>query len=226
MTEVLGLTLEQHTGLGQLLSRSNDRTRSGSSSQRPALYPGVARVLCLGDVDPVYTPKAGRDAAVFRYYPDGVQTTVELSGADLAGRLDITVGDVSVTVDCQVDTEGLRAALGFSLRDCRATVFPAYWELDFNGGRFAKRPPIVSVVPYEPEEGSEETAYNGGLRVLSEGWVSMSSDGDGFETIQTTDWVPHLSGAVKAGSIGAAVWSHNAGWLVLAWQCREWSFAS
>lgn len=225
MTDAYALTLEQHTGLGHLLARSNDRTRPAQPSQRSGLYPGVARVLCLGDVDPVYTPLESRDVAVFRFHPSGSQQTVELSGPDMAGKLDVTVGDASATVDCEVTTDELREALGLKLRDCRITVFPAYWEFDFNGGRFAgRRMPTVSVSAHEPPEDSEEPVFDAGIRRVTEGWVSMTADGDGFETIPGTDWIPHLSGAVKAGSLGAAVWSHEAGWLVLAWQCREWSW--
>lgn len=222
----IGLTPDQHYAVGQLVARDRAIIRRQQPAGRPTTYPGVARVLCLGDDDPVYTPRSARDVAVFRWNPTGAQVTVELSGTDLQGQLDVSVGEVTAIVDCQVTTAELRTALGISLKDCRITVFPGLWEFDFNHGRWSASAPTVSVTPHEPEEENDDApVFDGGLRVVNEGWVSITPDGDTYVTAPTTDWIPHLSGAIKAGAIGAAVWSHEAGWLVLAWQCREWSFA-
>lgn len=226
--EILGLTPDQHQRLGRLerASRAITRPATGLGAVN-GKYPGVARVIIIDDTDPVYSPLEVRDVGIFRRNPSGVQKTIEMVGTNLEGDIVLTIDGTDYQVPCNATTAELRAAIGLSITDCRATAFYGLWEFDFNYGRWASDAPSFSVDAFEPPpEDTETPVFDGGLILTDEGWVSATDDGDTYKTIETNDWVPFLTGAVKRGSIGLAHWSHEAGWLSSAWQCREISFAA
>lgn len=223
--ELWGLTGSEYDGVVGLLDDKRKRVQTGGGQSRPARDQGVARVLSIDADQLVYSPRDPRDCALFRFNPAGIQKTLALSGVNLEGDLVLTIAGVDYQLSCNVTTETLRSTLGFALRDCRATVFPGLWEFDFNGGgKWSRSAPSFTVAEFEPPEGDDETpVFNGGVILTDEGWVSETSDGDSFSTVVTRDWMPFLTGSVKPGAVGGACWNHAAGWLVLAWQCREFS---
>jgi hypothetical protein len=168
--------------------------------------------------------------ALFEYLPTGQQVTIEMNGQGLQGDIVLTIAGNEIHVDCKATTAELQAALlavGIDRVNCRATVFPGLWELDFNLGIWSAAAPAVTAEPYEPGAGDTETpVFTGGVVVRLEGWRSISSDGINPDLIPTVDWMPFDQGAIKPGAIGGAHWHYTAGWLVMGWQCRDWSFAS
>lgn len=223
-----GLTAQQHDELGLFLERSRDTKRPPQDAASSGLFSGSCRVITMDAEDPTYSPRTVRTVGVFMLKPDGSQITVELSGHALEGDLVLTVAGVEIQIDCRATTNQLREALqsaGIQSRDCRATVFPGLWEFDFNGGRWSDGPPGLTVEAFEPPaEDTETPIFSGQLRVTREAWVSATNDRKTVSTIECRDWIPHKTGAIKAGAIGAAVWCDEAGFLVLAWQCRDYSF--
>lgn len=234
MTEelVLGLTPSQHYSMGSFLARQGDTTLPPAGVVvRPAVTSGVCRVILFNPDEVTYQPKALRKVAIFALNPRGQQWTVEFSGHELEGDLILTIDSVVIRLSCKSTTEQLQQKLvdaGISAKDCRATVFPGLWEFDFNEGRFLKNPPaLFRCEPWEPPSDDDESPFFiGELTVTNEAWVSVRDDADRTQVLKVNarDWIPHQPGAVKPGAIGAGVWSTEAGWLVLAWQCRDYSF--
>lgn len=186
-------------------------------------------MILLGDEDPTYTPKTTRKCGLFELSLRTFQTTIEFGGHDLEGDLLLTIGgSAEIRIDSKATTAQLRAALqagGISAQECRATVFRGMWEFIFEG-RLASESTRVTAEAWQPPEDDTISPYfSGTLTVVDEAWRSVSTDGDTVATVDTQDWIPHAKGAVRAGAIGAAVWCWEAGWLVLAWQCRDFSFS-
>jgi hypothetical protein len=232
MTEaVLGLFESQHRELGMIAKdwRVSQKAQPGVSGKTPDRYRGIARVMAQGPDPLTYQPKTERTCWLFEYSKTQPVKTVEMSGDGLEGDLVLTIGGTEIHVDCQADTEELRAAIvaaGITANDCRANAFPGLWEFDFTGGQWDSEAPSFTCVPFEPEEGDTETpVYAGELSIVDEAWVSVA-DGDEVATIDTTDWIPFAEGAIVSGAVGSAMWHYQAGWIVTAWQCRAWSFAS
>jgi hypothetical protein len=230
MTEdLIGYTEQQHREISRIvLAEHKWSVPAVGVNSRPAVYPGVCRVI-LSEADaPSYAPKQTRKCALFELNVSGQQKTIEFSGHDLEGDLNLSIGGELIQVSCKSTTKQLRQKLhqqGIKGADCRATVFPGLWEFDFNGGRFAETPPTFSCVPFEPPSDDDDTpVFSGELHIVNEAWVSVSQDGDVPMNVDTRDWIPFRTGQLTAGAIGAGVWSHEAGWLVLAWQCRDYSF--
>ena len=225
---VYGLTAQQHDEIGYYFGRNHDTTRPPSEPPSSAPFPGSCRVITMEADDPTYTPKKARKVGVFMLRPDGSQVTIEFSGHALEGDLVLRIAGVEIQIDCKATTSQLRSKMvtaGIAARDCRATVFPGLWEFDFNGGRWSEVPPNVQAEAFEPPaEDTETPVFSGQLRITPEAWVSVTRNRLDVETIYCRDWIPHKTGAIKAGAIGAAVWCHEAGWMVIAWQCRDYSF--
>lgn len=223
--EIYGLTLTQNQAVERLVKSSRNSTRPATGLSPPnAKYPGLGRVIIFDTEDPTYDPTTTREVALFRFNPTGTQKTVEFSGQNLEGDLVLTLAGTEYQIPCASTTAELRAILNLDLQDCRVTVFPGYWEFDFNNGQWAGDAPSFTIDAYEPED-EDDPVFDGTAIITDEGWVSVTDDGDTYKTIEINDWVPFLTGAVKAGSIGLIGWSHEAGWISLAWQCRDWSFA-
>jgi hypothetical protein len=232
MTEaVLGLFESQHRELGMIAKdwRVSQKAQPGVSGKNPDRYRGIARVMAQGPDPLTYQPKTERTCWLFEYSKTQPVKTVDLSGDSLEGDLVLTINGAEIHVDCQANTAELRAALvaaGITANDCRANAFPGLWEFDFTGGRWDSAVPSFTCVAYEPPEDDTETpVYSGELSIVDEAWVSVA-DGDEVATIDTTDWIPFAEGAIVSGAVGSAMWHYQAGWIVTAWQCRAWSFAS
>ena len=232
MTEQLyGLRKSEYSAIGRVVRNSRKRTlpTPSTSTRDRARYRGIARVCLLDDAPIRYQPQTPRQCALFAYRPNGQQITLQLSGDSLEGDIVLTLNGVEIHVDCAANTAELRAALaaaGFSLPDVRATVFPGLWEFDFNGGVYSLSAPTLEADSFEPPDGDTVTpVYLGELDINREAWVSVTDDGSTFRTVRTVDWIPFESGAIKPGAIGAALWNFAAGWLVMAWQCRQFSLA-
>lgn len=231
MTETLyGLTEAQHAEVGRLVrsNRVTARPETSTATKNRDRYRGIARVILIDSNSPTYQPQVVRECGLFRFSPNGQQRTIEFSGHALEGDLILSINGSEMQIDCAATTADLRAKLseiGVNARDCRATVFPGLWEFDFNSGRFREKPPTLTCTAYEPPpEDTETPVFSGDLRVVSETWVSVSSNGEVFDTVATREWIPFKPGALTSGAIGAALWSYEAGWMVLAWQCRDYSF--
>jgi hypothetical protein len=226
--QVYGLTAQQHEELGYYFGRNRDTRRPPQEPPAAATFPGTCRVIAMAADDPTYQPRVPRQVGVFKLHPDGSQTTIEFSGHALEGDLVLTIAGVQMQIDCRATTSQLREKLqaaGIQARDCRATVFPGLWEFDFNGGRWSDSPPSLQALPFDPPaEDTETPVFSGQLRVTREAWLSVTRNRLDIETILCRDWIPHKNGAIKAGAIGAVVWSHEAGFLCIAWQCRDYSF--
>lgn len=231
MTQLYGLTEQQHSEVGRLVrdARIIERPQPSTATKDRSRYRGIARVILLDPAEITYQPKTRRTCGLFRYQPDGQQITLEMVGSALEGDIVLTINGAEVHVDCQADTAELRDALagsGFSLTDIRATVFPGLWEFDCNFGRFSEIAPTITAEPYSPPpEDTDSPVFGGELNIISEAWCSATDDADTYKTVETVDWIPFENAAVTPGAIGAAQWDFAAGWLVLAWQCRDWSFA-
>lgn len=227
--ELIGYTADQHREISRVVIAARKSERPAVGVQPGAeVYPGVCRFILFESDLPVYRPRIVRDCALFEFNPNGQQRTMEFSGHALEGDLILTLNGIEIQIACDASSEELRAKLvenGINSSDCRATVFPGLWEFDFNGGRFSEKPPTLSCEAFEPPPEDVETpVFSGDLRIVDEAWVSVSTDGENVKVVETRDWMPHKTGAIKAGAIGAGAWSHEAGWLVLAWQCRDYSF--
>lgn len=224
----LGLTIRQHEGVGQLLSREAFKTVQPPPPAGAAQFPGTCRLITLEAVAPAYTPKTLRSVGLFRLNSDGQQITIEFSGHELEGDLILAIGGSSIRINCKATTAELQQKLqaaGINKKDCRANVFPGLWEFDFNGGRWSKASPVLTCQAYQPPPADTETPlFTGQLIITPEAWISVPDNDGGIMRILCRDWIPHKPGAIKAGAIGAAAWCHEAGWLVLAWQCRDYSF--
>jgi len=228
---ILGLTEKQHAEVGRLVkdAKVSATAQAGVVGKDAQRYRGIARVMAKGPDPLTYAPKTRRTCWLFEYAPTSPVITVDMVGDSLEGDLVVTIGGVETHIDCQADTAELRAALvaaGITATDCRANVFPGLWEFDFTGGKWDAGAPSFTCEPFEPPEDDNDTpVFSGELRIVNEAWASIAT-GDMVVEIDTTDWIPFEEGAIKSGAVGACQWHYGAGWLVLAWQCREWSFAT
>jgi hypothetical protein len=224
----LGLTPIQHAQVGRMINADAFTTAPKPDSGSGPQFPGTCRLITLEAAAPAYTPKTLRSVGLFRLNSDGQQKTIEFTGHALEGDLILAIGGTEIQINCKATTAELREKLrtaGINSADCRANVFPGLWEFDFNGGRWAQAAPAVTCEAFEPPpEDTETPVFSGQLTITSEAWVSLPDNAGGVTRILCRDWIPHKPGAIKAGAIGAAVWCHEAGWLVLAWQCRDYSF--
>jgi len=228
---IYGLTAAQHSQIGTIVRdrKTIVREQPGQASKGSDRYRGICRVILI-DAKPInYVPLTPRTCSLFRYSPQTQQITVMFSGAELEGDLVVTIDGTEIHVDCKATHGDLRAALvaaGIAKADCRATVFPGLWEFSF-AGRWSQAAPSFTCVAFEPPaEDTESITYSGELQIVNEAWLSASDDGDTILTVNTIDWVPFATDAITPGAIGGAQWCYGAGWLVIAWQCRDWSFAS
>jgi hypothetical protein len=230
--QLYGLRRSEYGAIGRIVrnDRITERPATSTPTKDRNRYRGIARVILLDPDEITYQPRTRRTCGLFRYQPDGQQTTLEFSGDSLEGDIVLTIHGAELHVDCKADTTELREALagaGFSLSDIRATVFPGLWEFDLNFGRFATAAASITAEPYEPPPGDTDTPfYSGELKLVREAWCSATDDADTYKTVETVDWIPFKNAAVNTGAIGAALWEFSAGWLVMAWQCREFSFAT
>lgn len=193
------------------------RPQAGVMAKKRRGAHAVLRVMIIDKSYPVYSPKTNRECAYFIYAPDMDTTTIEMSGDDLFGNLIVTIDGTEYTVDCQSNTEEIRAVFGFALDYCRVTSFPGMWEFAWSGTA-----PEMTVEP--KLTASTNTIYTGGVLIIEEGWVSDTDGGGDYLTIPVVDAMPFLEGELKRGSRAIASRSDGVGWLVHQWQCRDFRF--
>lgn len=182
----------------------------GSRRPRPK---GVARVMNVGDEFPVYSPLTVRQVALFQLSRETNQDVVQFFGEDLHGLVRLTVGDISIEIDCRASTAELRAALGIPLQDCRVTVFPGLWEFAWGDG-INRRP--ITCAPVAAELANYCMA---GIVIRQEGWRSTSADGDGFALVNLIDGIPFIEGELKRGAVSIASAIGDGLWIAHHWSC-------
>ena len=215
---IYGLYEQQHSALGDLIFKGGVIVRKPpSKTAKRAFVPGFVRVMTIADGYPIYTPRADRPVAYFERRTDLETITIEMFGSDLAGPIDVTIDGRSYTADCQAGTDELRSVFRFLLKVCRVTALPGLWEFAFTG--------VAPTITAKPAVGTSPTqTFSGGLVVNQEAWVSVSDGDANLASLDVVDAIPFVEGEVKRGSVGIAFWSDEIGWLVLQWQCREFSF--
>lgn len=223
--DVFGLTGEQHTAVGRLISgQTYQRGNAGLLESSPTM-PAVVRVLNHDAAAPVYSPKNPRAVAMFELRPELWTKTLELSGDSLVGDILITLNGVAFRIACDATTDQLRAVLPLPAELCRATVFPGLWEFAFaEGVDWGDTGPTLEASAAWPP--NPAGLFEGGLLVTDEGWRSVSNDGLTFETVEALDGSPFLEGEVRPGSIALAHWSDTNGYIAGSWSCRDFTFAS
>ena len=217
---LIGYTEEQHRRLSAVVLQVETLTGTDIGvprKKRPPSQPTAARVMIIDESYPVYSPRVARQVAVFVHDPTAAVITVEMSGDDLYGFLELTIDGTSYVVDCQWDTSALQAALGFAPTVVRVRVFPGMWEFVF---LTVESPPVVTVEPYY----NNSSIFSGGALVIREGWLSLDDGENGFETLACFDAMPFLEGELKRGSRAIAHWESSSGWLAGEWKCRDFRF--
>lgn len=182
--------------------------------------PVAARLMTIGDEVPVYDPLTPRKAALFTLNRDGLQKTVRFQGENLWGSVQLSVGGMSIAVDCRVDTETLRSRLA-GLADCRITVFPGFWEF-----AFAETVNELPTITCEPVITTATERFIGGCIVMQEGWRSASVDGDNYSQVDVIDSIPFIEGEVKLGAMSVGLRYGAETYLCGTWSCPAYSFRS
>jgi hypothetical protein len=173
-------------------------------------------VMHIDDGYPVYDPDNFVNVGVLVLGERGRVRVIEMTGGDLFGDIDVTIGGSTWRLNCQGQTEAVRRKFGFLDSYCRVTVLPGYWEFVF-----ADAAPEMSVVAHSA---FGDLLYDGGLRIIKQRWRSIDDGNGGIRTIQATDSVPYLEGAVMRGSMAVAHWSETDGWVLGRWDCRPFYF--
>lgn len=181
--------------------------------RRPPRPRGVARVMNVGDEFPVYSPLTVRKVALFQLSRETSQDVVQFFGTDLHGLVRLTVGDISIEIDCRASTDQLRAALGLSLQDCRITAFPGLWEFAWSEG-INRRPITCTAIAADLSD-----YCTAGIVIRQEGWRSTSSDGDGFALVDLIDGIPFIEGELKRGAVSIASAIGDGLWIAHHWSC-------
>lgn len=217
---VYGLTLSQNQALESLVRGSKRGTRSApyvpAASRKDT---SLARLMTIGKDFPVYNPLETREAALFELSRQTQQATVKFYGEDLWGRVALTVGSISIEIDCRATSEQLRAAL--QLRNCRVTAFPGLWEFAFD--RSVTELPEITC---EPVITSSSQRFLGGCVVTREGWRSVTTDNQEPSIVEVIDCIPYIEGEVKLGAMAVG---HRYGaelYLAGVWSCPAFTFRS
>lgn len=187
-------------------------------ARRPSRSKGVARVMNVGDEFPVYDPLNVRQVAIFRLSRETSQDTIQFFGEDLHGLVQLTVGDVSVQVDCRASTEELREALGISNLECRITAFPGLWEFAWGEGVTRR------AITCSPVAASSPNYCMAGIVVRQEGWRSTSTDGDSYALVNLIDGIPFIEGELKRGAVSIASAIGDGLWIAHHWSCPAVSY--
>jgi hypothetical protein len=221
---LIGYTQAQHRRISNAVAAFEARAPRGEIgvTKKPRAFPQTtARVMQIDDGYPVYEPDKIRNVAVFVLGPRNRVRTIEMTGDDLHGDINVTIDDAQFglatwNLNCQSQTEAVRKKFGFLDSYCRVTVFPGMWEFVF-----ADEPPAMFV---EARPSSGDNLFSGGLQLINERWVSIDDGNGGVKTIEATDSMPFLEGEVKRGSRALAHWSDSEGWIIGQWQCRPFWF--
>lgn len=220
--ELIALEPEQFDDLNtirNIVLKEGVRPAADIARKPPRDFP-IARLMTVGDDFPKYNPIVSRPAAIFGLSRSTLQVTVKFYGEDLWGKVRLTVGSITVDVDCRATTDTLRAAL-VDLIDCRVTAFPGLWEFAFSED--VTELPTITCAPVVT---NATERFLGGCVVTVEGWRSESADGDQYSLVDVLDAVPYVQGEVKLGSIAIAQRYGSALWLAGEWSCPAFSFRS
>lgn len=234
MTEELyGLTLQQHQALERLDRQSRVTSRDGAAIQvGTKRYPPPVRVIAMSDR--VYDSTVSESLPVFTYDRDRTVYTVEQVGSALAGYLALTINGVRFIVECRIDS---LAEVEAAVPGVRATVLPGLWEFDFGELDEVSAAAIsVAVEEITADEDAtlcelfddeESVAYTGSTIVRREFWVTSPDDDETPAVVQreVTDAIPYATSSVAKGAIGFGIWNWDAGYTIIAWQCRTFSHA-
>lgn len=220
--ELIALTPAQFAEISRVVLDSRNRSRPPAPPRMPAGEQGLYRVVAL--TEPTYTPKVGLECALFSYDSTGA-TTIYFTGTGLQGNVVLTINGTALpALSVDASQDDLRAHVADALpRGYGISVFPGIWE-------FAPRAQKKATITVEAEEIPDDppndfVAFNGTVEAVDEAWVSVML-GDEVDKVKVFEAIPYKRGAVSAGAVGLAAWNHEVGWVAIAWQCRDSSFAS
>jgi hypothetical protein len=230
---ILGLTPQQHAGLGKLLYQSGIVTRLEDATKGGNQYLPPVRVIAL--TDRVYDSTASELLPVFVYDSTRTVFNVQQSGSSLSGYLVLKINGVPYVVECRRQNFD-----DLNIAGLRITVLPGMWELDFGILTESKAAATtVEVVSLTTEQQlslcelfDDETTpiFLGSMLVRREFWVTVPgpefSDTLPVQHQEVTDCLPYLTGNVGRGAIGTCVWNWDAGYTAIAWMCRTFSHAN
>lgn len=227
--ELIPLTLTQHREVGRLVIASRQRKlpqRDVGGKDRT--YRPPVRLIALNDR--TYNSLESESLPYFRYDKKRTVFTVEQVGSALAGYLAVTINGNRFIVECR--RENLDDITGSGL--LRATVFPGMWEFDF-GTKDVDRIELTvenitaaeNTTLCELFDDEDNVIFNGAVIVRREYWVSVPTTSGSPPVVHqpVTDCIPFQTSTVPKGAIGLGVWSWDAGYLVMGWQCRTFSHA-
>jgi hypothetical protein len=232
-TELYGLTLQQHQRVEKIARDSKTIKRPGVDITKGAGdYPPPIRVVAMSNR--VYDSTLSEALPVFEYDRDRTVYTIEQVGSALSGYLALTVNGERFIIECRADS---LADVVAAVPGLRATVLPGLWELDF-GELDEVAAAAISVTVEEitsAEDASlcellddeDSVAFTGSTIVRREFWVTSPDDDEDLGLVQrdVTDAIPFSTSSVAKGAIGYAIWNWDAGYTVIAWQCRTFSHA-
>lgn len=230
---ILGLTPQQHAGLGKLLYQSGIVTRLEDATKGGNQYLPPVRVIAL--TDRVYDSTTSESLPVFIYDRTRTVFNIQQMGTSLSGYLVLKINDVSYVVECRRENFD-----DITIPGLRITVLPGLWELDFGILTDTKADATtVEVVTLTSEQQlslcelfDDETTpiFTGSTLVRREFWVTVPgpefSDTLPVQHQEVTDCLPYLTGNVGRGAIGTCVWNWDAGYTAIAWMCRTFSHAN
>lgn len=180
----------------------------------------IARLMTVGTDFPVYNPLETRKCVIFQLDRLSLQATVKFYGEDLWGAVWLTVGDLTIQIDCRATTDELRSRLQ-ALSDCRVTAFPGMWEFAF--GTDTRELPTITC---EPVITSNSVRFLGGCVVTQEGWRSLTADGETASEVEVIDCIPYIEGEVKLGSMAVGTRYGDTIYLAGQWACPGFTFRS
>lgn len=233
MTEqqLIGYDLEQHREISELVlaARTSRLPQAGVQASRSRAVRPPVRVIAM--TDRTYDSKKSAALPYFRYDRARTVFTAEQVGSALAGYLALTINGTRFILECRRTHLDDVKATGL----VRATVFPGLWEFDF--GNLDPSRITITVANITAAENTTLCAlftnttsviFTGATIVRQEYWVSVPEEGRSPAVVHQpiTDCIPYQTSNVPKGAIGVAMWSWDAGYLAMAWQCRTFSHAT
>lgn len=226
--EIYGLTGSQHSELGSLALAAKQQRRGKMAANDGNGQPELLRVVATEE--PVYRPAGTQhEVIVFEYDETDRVQTLYMTGTGLRGNLVLTINGVELApIDARATQDELRAHCKAELPKHTVSVWLGIWEFD---GRDIDDKAEIEIKPEEaPEEPPPDfVSFDGGLQLVDEYWVSArleTNDRHNPEYVKDvlTDALPYTDGTVAEGAIGLCKWHDEAGWIPIAWQCRDISF--
>lgn len=223
----LGLTPRQHAAIDRQLVAG--RTTTATTGSIPDADAGEQLLRVLAPTQPSYTPGTPLECPVFEFDDSaGRVTAIYFTGSGLRGNVLITVdGSELPVIDVRSTEDELRAHVADALPDHVVSVWPGFWEFDGRGVDAV----TINVEAEEPPDEPPPTfvSFDGGIQVVSEVWALAkveTDDGPVQQTAEIVDALPYTAGTVAVSAIGLCMLHELAGWIPIAWQCREVSYYS